>query len=352
MASAVAVAGKEVPNKRVILKRYVTGFPTEDDMEVVVTGTVRLAVPLGSPGMVVKNLYLSCDPYMRNRMTRHDRPSYVPDFVPGEVLVNFGVCKVVASGHQDFKVGDLVWGTTGWEEYTFIPNPESFFKINHPELPLSYYTGVLGMAGLTAWAGFLDVGKPKKGDYVFVSAASGAVGQIVGQLAKLTGCYVVGSAGTDEKVNLLKTKFGFDEAFNYKKEQDLDAALRRYFPEGIDIYFENVGGPTLEAVLLNMRNHGRIPACGMISQYNLQQEEAVRNLFQIITKRVRMEGFLVFDYFGEYRKFEEEMVGYLKEGKISYMEDIADGLEKAPAALIGLLSGRNVGKQLVAVARE
>ncbi|KAF8658002.1 hypothetical protein HU200_059462 [Digitaria exilis] len=353
----MATAGEEVPNKRVVLKRYVTGFPTEDAMEVV-TGTARLAVPPGSSAMVVKNLYVSCDPYMRGRMTKHDRPSYVPDFVVGEfalqmgdgstfllctlsfsawdltilwpplvqilqALVNFGVCKVVASGHPDFKVGDLVWGMTGWEEYTLVPKPESFSKINHPELPLSYYTGVLG-----------------------------AVGQIVGQLAKLTGCYVVGSAGSDEKVNLLKTKFGFDEAFNYKKEQDLDAALRRYFPEGIDIYFENVGGPTLEAVLNNMRNHGRIPVCGMISQYNLEQPEGVHNLFQVVAKRVRMEGFMVFDYFSKYYQFEEEMAGYLKEGKISYVEDIADGLEKAPAALIGLFTGRNIGKQLVAVARE
>ncbi|RLN28358.1 2-alkenal reductase (NADP(+)-dependent)-like [Panicum miliaceum] len=348
---AAAAAGEEVPNKRVVLRRYVTGFPSEDDMEVV-TATARLAVPPGSTAMVVKNLYVSCDPYMRGRMTKHERPSYVPDFVLGEVLVNFGVSRVIASGHPDFKVGDLVWGMTGWEEYTLVPKPESFFKINHPELPLSYYTGVLGMPGLTAWAGFFDVGKPKKGDYVFVSAASGAVGQLVGQLAKLTGCYVVGSAGSDEKVNLLKTKFGFDEAFNYRKEQDLDAALRRYFPEGIDIYFENVGGPTLEAVLSNMRNHGRIPVCGMISQYNLEQPEGVHNLFQIVAKRLRMEGFMVFDYFSEYYKFEEEMVGYLKEGKISYVEDIAEGLEKAPAALIGLYSGRNVGKQLVAVARE
>ncbi|XP_062204149.1 2-alkenal reductase (NADP(+)-dependent)-like [Phragmites australis] len=349
--AAAAAEGQEVPNKRVILKRYVTGHLTEDDMEVV-TGAARLAVPPGSAAVVLKNLYVSCDPYMRGRMTKHETPSYVPDFVPGEVLVNFGVSKVVASGHPDFKVGDLVWGITGWEEYTLIPNPESLFKINHPELPLSYYTGVLGMTGLAAWAGFFDVGKPKKGDYVFVSAASGAVGQIVGQLAKLKGCYVVGSAGSDEKVNLLKTKFGFDDAFNYKEAQDLNAALKRCFPEGIDIYFENVGGPTLDAVLLNMRSHGRIPACGMISQYNREQPEGMRNLSSVVAKRLRIEGFMVSDYIGEYRRFEEEMVGYLKEGKVSYVEDVAEGLEKAPAALIGLYSGRNVGKQVVAVARE
>ncbi|TVU51433.1 hypothetical protein EJB05_02864, partial [Eragrostis curvula] len=314
----------------------------------VVTGAAHLAVPPGSQAVVVKNLYVSCDPYMRNRMTKHEDPSYVPDFV----LVNFGVCKVVASGHPDFKIGDLLWGMTGWEEYTLIPNPESFFKINHPEMPLSYYTGVLGMPGLTADIGFFNVAKPKKGDYVFISAASGAVGQIVGQLAKLTGCYVVGSAGSDEKVNLLKTKFGFDEAFNYKKEKDLNAALKRYFPEGIDIYFENMGGAMLDAVLLNMHLRGRIPVCGMISQYNKEQPEGTRNLFCLIAKRVRMEGFIVMDHFGEYRKFEEEMVGYLKEGKINYVEDVADGLEKAPAALIALFTGANVGKQLVAVSRE
>ncbi|KAF8725402.1 hypothetical protein HU200_019921 [Digitaria exilis] len=348
---ASTATGEEVPNKRVVLKYYVTGFPSADAMEVL-TGTASLAVPPGSSVMVVKNLYISCDPYMRDRMTKHERPSYVPEFVLGETLVNFGVCKVIASGHSDYKVGDLVWGVTGWEEYTLVTEPESFFKIHHPELPLSYYTGVLGMPGLTAWAGFFQVGKPKKGEYVFVSAASGAVGQLVGQLAKLTGCYVVGSAGSDEKVNLLKNKFGFDEAFNYKKEADLDATLRRYFPEGIDIYFESVGGPTLEAVLENMRPHGRIPACGMISQYNLEEKHGVRNIFQVVAKRLRMEGLLVFDYYSDYYKFEEEMAGYLKEGKISYVEDIAEGLEEAPAALIGLFTGRNVGKQLVAVARE
>ncbi|CAN6335833.1 unnamed protein product [Urochloa humidicola] len=229
MAPAVGTEGQEVPNRRVTLKRHVTGFPAEDDMEVVVAGAPALAVPPGSVAVVLKNLYLSCDPYMRGQMSKQNQRSCVPAFVPGEVMVGHGVSRVVvASGHPDFKVGDHVWGITGWEEYTLIPNPESLFKINHPEMPLSYYTCVLGMPGLTAYAGLYDVAKPKKGDYVFVSAASGAVGQIVGQLAKLTGCYVVGSAGSDEKVKLLKTKFGFDEAFNYKKEQDLNAALQRF----------------------------------------------------------------------------------------------------------------------------
>ncbi|KAF7013598.1 unnamed protein product [Triticum aestivum] len=347
MEAAVAA---EVSNKRVILKRHVTGFPTEDDMEVV-TATVSLAVPPGLAAVVVKNLYLSCDPYMRRRMTKHSEPSY-PEFVLGEVITTFGVSKVVESGHPDFKAGDLVWGMTACEEYTLINKPGSIFKINHPELPLSYYTGVLGMPGLTAFSGFFNVAKPKKGDYVFVSAASGAVGQLVGQLAKITGCYVVGSAGSDEKVNLLKTKFGFDDAFNYKKEHDLNAVLKRCFQQGIDIYFDNVGGTMLDAALLNMRLHGRVAVCGMISQYNLEHPEGVRNLACVVTKRIRIEGFRVIEYFGTYRKFEEEMAGHLKEGNITYMEDVAEGIEKVPAALVGLFYGRNIGKQLVAIAPE
>uniref|UniRef100_A0A0D9XXX2 Enoyl reductase (ER) domain-containing protein n=1 Tax=Leersia perrieri TaxID=77586 RepID=A0A0D9XXX2_9ORYZ len=346
------MASAMVSNKRVILKRYVqTGFVSEDDMEVV-TAETTLAVPAGSTAVVVKNLYLSCDPYMRGRMTRHEVPSYIADYIPGEVITNCGVMKVVSSGHLDFKAGDLVWGMTGWEEYTLIDNPKYLHRINYPEFPLSYYTGILGVAGFTAYAGFLEVSKPKRGDYVFVSAASGAVGQIVGQLAKIIGCYVVGSAGSDEKVNLLKTKFGFHDAFNYKTEPDLDGALKRCFPEGIDIYFDNVGGAMLDAVLPNMRVGGNITVCGMISQYNLEQADGVRNLFYLVTKCLRMEGFLVANYFHMYHRFEEEMAGYIREGKVAHVEDIVEGLDAAPAALIGLFTGRNVGKQLVAIARE
>ncbi|XP_072950492.1 2-alkenal reductase (NADP(+)-dependent)-like [Typha angustifolia] len=339
-------------NKKVVLRGYVTGEPKASDMEVVTLETVRLRVPEGLTAVMVKNLYLSCDPYMRNRMSKHEEPGYVPDFVPGSVITGYGVGKVVDSTHPDFKTGDFVWGMTGWEEYSLITDPESLFKINHPEIPLSYYTGILGMPGITAYVGFYEVCSPKKGDYVFISAASGAVGQIVGQLAKLMGCYVVGSAGSDDKVNLLKDKFGFDDAFNYKKEKDLNIALKRCFPEGIDIYFENVGGAMLDAVLLNMRVQGRIAACGMISQYNKETPEGVRNLFCLITKRIKMSGFLVFDHYSIYRRFEEEVVQYLKEGKITYVEDVAEGLEAAPAALVGLFHGRNLGKQLVVVAKE
>ena len=208
-----------------------------------------------------------------------------------------------------------------------------------------------GMPGLTAYAGFTQVGRPKKGDFVFVSAASGAVGQLVGQLAKIAGCYVVGSAGTDEKVGLLKTKFGYDDAFNYKSETDLGAALKRRLPDGVDIYFDNVGGATLDAALLHMRDGGRVAVCGMISQYNLEERDGLRNLYCVIPKAIRVEGFNVGRFFHLYERFEEEMAGYIKDGKVAVVEDVVEGIESAPAALIGLFSGKNVGKQVVAIAR-
>ncbi|KAG6482204.1 2-alkenal reductase (NADP(+)-dependent)-like [Zingiber officinale] len=350
------MGSEAVRNKKVVLKQYVEAgrSPRESDVEVVATETVALAIPEGSPpAILVKNLYLSCDPYMRGRMTKHDTPSYIPDFTPGSVITGLGVSRVVESTHPDFIVGDLIWGITGWEEYTLlVSNLGSFFKIRYTDLPLSYYTGLLGMPGFTAYAGFSQVAQPKKGERVFVSSASGAVGQLVGQLAKRMDCYVVGSAGSDEKVDLLKNKFGFDEAFNYKQETDLDAALKRCLPEGIDIYFENVGGRMLDAVLPNMRAYGRIPVCGMISQLNLEKPDPVHNLFCLLIKQVRMQGFLVSEFYHLYREFEDEVVQLIREGKITYVEDVAEGLENAPAALVGLFSGRNVGKQLVVIARE
>ncbi|CAJ2664873.1 unnamed protein product [Trifolium pratense] len=339
----------QVRNKQVILKDYVSGFPKESDMNIV-DSTITLKLPQDSNELLLKNLYLSCDPYMRILMTK-DTTGGLGAHTPGSPLIGYGVSKVLESGHQDYKKGDLVWGITKWEEYSLIP-AAGMFKIEHTDVPLSYYTGILGMPGMTAYAGFFELGCPKKGENVFVSAASGAVGQLVGQFAKLAGCYVVGSAGTKEKVDLLKNKFGYDEAFNYKEEHDLNAALKRYFPEGIDIYFENVGSKTLDAVLLNMRVHGRIPVCGMISQYNLTQPEGVTNLAHLIYKRIHMQGFVVVDYYHLYTKFLEFVSPLIREGKVVYVEDIAEGLENGPAALIGLYNGRNVGKQVVVVAHE
>ncbi|KAI9092772.1 hypothetical protein K1719_027569 [Acacia pycnantha] len=342
------VDGGQVLNKQVLLKEFVSGFPKDSDM-LFTTSSINLKLPEGSNGVLVKNLYLSCDPYMRGRMSKPLFPSYIDSFEPGSPISGLGVSKVIDSRNQNFREGDLVWGPTCWEEYSVISSPESLFKIQHTDFPVSYYTGILGMPGMTAYVGFYEICAPKKGETVFVSAASGAVGQLVGQFAKLMGCYVVGSAGSKEKVDLLKSRFGFDEAFNYKEKPNLDAALKRYFPEGIDIYFENVGGKMLDAVLLNMRIHGRISLCGMISQYNLNHHEGVQNLLNLIRNRIRMEGFIVTDHYHLYDKFLEMVIPLIKEGKIVYVEDIVEGIENAPSALIGLFHGRNVGKQVVVV---
>ncbi|KAH0735946.1 hypothetical protein KY285_011653 [Solanum tuberosum] len=320
------MAEEMMNNKQIILKHYVEGYPKESDMEFK-NSIIKLNVQEGSNVVILKNLYLSCDPYMRNRMSKLEG-SYIQSFTPGYPITGNGVSKVLKSGDSNFQEGDLVWGMTGWEEYTsIVTTTQSMFKIDHDkDVPLSYYTGILGMPGMTAYAGFYEVCSPKKGETVFVSAASGAVGQLVGQFAKMLGCYVVGSAGNKQKVDMLKTKFGFDEAFNYKEEQDLDAALKRYFPDGIDIYFENVGGKMLDAVLVKMKLHGRIAVCGMISQYNLDKTEGVHNFFALSRNE--------------------------SAGNIVYVEDIAEGFESAPSALVGLFSGLNVGKQVVMISCE
>ncbi|KAJ8755489.1 hypothetical protein K2173_019287 [Erythroxylum novogranatense] len=343
---------EEVCNKQVILKNYVIGYPEESDFQII-TGSIKLKIPEGTKDAVlVKNLYLSCDPYMRFRMTKVDGPTLMDHFVPGKVINGYGVVQVLDSTHPAYKKGDLAWGFTGWEEYSLNVSPPLLIKIVHTDVPLSYYTGILGMTGVTAYAGFHEVCSPKKGEYVYVSAASGAVGQLVGQFAKLMGCYVVGSAGSKEKVDLLKNKLGYDEAFNYKEEPDLDAALKRYFPEGIDIYFENVGGKMLDAVLLNMRENGRIAVCGMISQYNLEKPEGVHNLSVLIAKRVLMKGFVAHDFYPKYPEYLQMVLPYIKQEKIVYVEDISQGIETAPASLIGVFTGLNLGRKLVVVAHH
>ncbi|GMH11422.1 hypothetical protein Nepgr_013263 [Nepenthes gracilis] len=344
--------GMEVENKQVIFKGYIERAPLETDMEVKAGNKItQLKVPKGSGAVLLKNLYLSCDPYMRARM-REFYGSYLPPFVPGSPIEGLGISKVVDSDDPNFKPGDVVSGFVGWEEYSLLQKANQLRKFQQDDIPLSYHLGLLGMPGFTAYVGFYEVCSPKKGEFVFVSAAAGAVGQIVGQLAKLHGCYVVGSAGTNQKVDLLKNKLGFDEAFNYKEESDLDATLKRYFPEGIDIYFENVGGAMLDAVLLNMRVHGRVAVCGMVTLHSYYDPEGIHNLFALITKRIRMEGFLQSDYLHLFPQFVEQVSSYYKQGKIVYIEDMNEGLESSPAALAGLFTGKNIGKQVVRVARE
>ncbi|KAG6400030.1 hypothetical protein SASPL_141518 [Salvia splendens] len=348
--------GEEISNKQVILSNYVKTSVKESDLSLR-TSKIQLKIPSGCDGAVlVKNLYLSIDPFILVLMKNQELD--LPSFTLDSPIYGFGVSKVLDSSHPNFKTGELVWGFTGWEEYNLIKDPDQLFKVQDKDLPLSYFIGILevmrctnlrlkinvfrviilGMPGMTAYVGFFKFCSPKKGETVYVSAASGAVGQLVGQFAKIAGCYVVGSAGSKEKsafalmkVDLLKIKF-------------------RYFPDGIDIYFDNVGGKMLEAVLNSMRLNGRVALCGMISQYNsLEQPEGVHNLINALVKQVHMEGFFTSDHYHLYPKFLEMVVPLIKEEKITYVEDIAEGIESAPGALFGLYSGRNVGKLLVVV---
>ncbi|KAK2976088.1 hypothetical protein RJ640_009520 [Escallonia rubra] len=350
---------EEVKNKQVLFKNYVDGFPKESDMYVSTENTIRLKLPQGSNGVLVKNLVLSCDPFLLLLMRKSDHGGLFSCYTPDSPITGYGVAKILDSGNPKFKKGDLVWGITGFEEYSIITDAESLFKIEHTDVPLSYYTGILGMPGITAWAGFYEVSTPKKGETVFVSAASGAVGQLVGQFAKLMGCYVVGSAGSKEKnISVLINHFLVllicfnGVSFVLVVDFLIVLTVTRYFPEGIDIYFDNVGGKMLDAVILNMRKHGRIALCGQISQYNLAEPEGVKNLLPLIHKGITMKGFTVFDYYNHYSKFLDILLPFIREGKIVYIEDVAEGLEKTPAAFVGLFSGRNIGKQVIVVSRE
>ncbi|HZD25109.1 MAG TPA: NADP-dependent oxidoreductase [Alphaproteobacteria bacterium] len=330
-------------NTQVIFKARPTGWVDDSHFEI-------RTVPAGEPAdgeVLVKNLYMSVDPYMRGRM-REGR-SYVAGFELGKVLQAGVVGVVVKSRDKDTPEGTFVNGTFGWEQYSVV-RARGLRKVDPDAAPLSYYLGVLGMPGMTAWVGLETIGKPQAGETVYVSAASGAVGQVVGQIAKLKGCRVTGSAGSDDKVAYIVDELGFDAGFNYHQAESLSKALRGVCPDGIDVYFENVGGRMLDAVLTQVNVRARIVACGMISQYNLQKPEGVHNLMTIVGNRVLMQGFIVSDHYDRLPEFEQQMAGWLREGKVKYHESVTEGIENAPRAFIGMLKGENFGKAVVHIA--
>ena len=315
------------------------GLPVADNFKL-----VEVEVPDPSDGQVlVQNLFMSVDPYMRGRMR------LIPT---GEVLSGGAIGKVVASNNTDFSPGDYVTNDRGWREY-FITKGRGLKKVDAVDAPLSAYLGVLGMPGLTAYGGLLVTGEMKDGETVFVSAASGAVGSVVGQIAKIKGGVAIGSAGSDEKVRELVEEFGFDHAFNYKSANPLEE-LQKGAPEGIDIYFENVGGKQLEAALTHLRQNGRIPICGMIALYNDDgtPTPGPRNLTETIYIFITMKGFVVSAFENIRPQFEADMSRWIKEGQLKYRETIVEGIENAPGAFIGLFSGSNNGKMIVKLADD
>lgn len=293
--------------------------------------------------VVVKNLFMSVDPYMRGRM--RDMKSYAAPFEIGEALTGGCIGKIVNSKSDDFKTGDYVNTMYGWREYS-VSSTKGMKKVNPDLAPLSAFLGTLGMPGMTAYVGLKNIGEPKEGETLFVSAASGAVGAVACQIGKVFGCRVVGSAGSDEKVAWLKEEAGIDEAINYKKVDDLEAVMAAACPNGIDVYFENVGGAHLEAALNLMNPFGRIPLCGMIAGYN-NKIPGPRNLAFAVGKSLKLQGFIVSNHPDMAPQFFQDVEQWVKEGKIKSKETIVEGIENAHGAFIGLFSGDNFGKMIV-----
>jgi NADPH-dependent curcumin reductase CurA len=300
--------------------------------------------PLPKPAdgeVLVRNLWLSLDPYMRGRMS--DARSYAKGVELGEVMVGQTVGEVVESRHPSLKVGDNVLTQLGWQLYGCA---QEVTKVDKARAPLSYYLGLIGMPGMTAYFGLKEIGQPKAGDTVLVSAASGAVGSVVGQLAKLWGCRAVGIAGGREKCDYVKNELGFDACSDYKAG-NLREEMKAACPKGVDVYFDNVGGEILDLALTRMNLFGRIVLCGTISDYNSTEPYRVKNLRAMLVNRLKLQGMIVFDWKERYGEALKALGGYFAEGKLTYRESVVQGLKNAPRGLIDLLNGRNFGKQLV-----
>src|SRR3954451_21736062 len=300
-------------------------------------------VEVGDPAdgqVLIRNAFMSVDPYMRGRM--NDVESYVPPFQLGEPLQGGAIGEVIASRNERVAEGDWVTHQLGWRDVA-VSDGRGLMKVDGSLAPPQSYLSVLGMPGLTAYVGLLDIGRPEEGETVFVSGAAGAVGSVAGQIARIKGCRVIGSAGSDEKVAWLRDELGFDQAFDYKS-----ASLQEELADGIDVYFDNVGGRQLEAAIFALRRYGRIVACGSISRYNdTAPSPGPRNMHMIVTKRLRMQGFIIFDHNDRYPDFVRDVSGWMRDGSLKHRETIVDGLDHAPDAFIGLLEGENIGKMLV-----
>lgn len=334
-----------VTNRRIVLTARPDGVPRESDF-----GIDQSEVPRPAEGEVsARVIWLSLDPYMRGMM-RDTRPHGAPVAI-GQTMAGGAVGEVIESRTPAFDVGDFVEGPLGWQEFA-ISDPRELREVDRSLGPLSTAVGVLGMPGMTAYFGLLEVGQPEPGDTVVVSTAAGAVGQVVGQIARIMGCKVVGIAGSPEKVDFVVNDLGFDHGINYKT-QDVRSTIADICPEGVDVYFDNVGGQVTDAVLENINIGARIVVCGQISQYNLPQPElAHRNLGLLVTNQAKMEGFLVTKFARGFDQARTRIARWIETGELRYREDVVDGLENAPKGFIGMMTGQNFGKLVVRVAQE
>jgi NADPH-dependent curcumin reductase CurA len=318
------------------------GFPGEDLFEVAET-----AIPVPADGQVlIRNAYFSVDPYMRPRM--NDVRSYVAPFTLGEAMTGGAVGRVTVSRSPRYAEGEWVVHQLGWREWA-LSDGSALRRLDASVAPVSTALGVLGMPGFTAWYGLFVLGAPTEGETVLVSGAAGAVGSAAGQMARIAGCRVLGSAGSEEKLGWCFRELGFDGVFNYR-EQSARKALAELAPDGIDIYFDNVGGDHLEAAIGALRAHGRVIACGSISRYNdAEPTPGPRNMFMVVTKRLRLQGYIITDHYERFGEFAAEAAEWVRDGRLQYRETVVEGIENAPKAFLGLLRGENIGKMLVKV---
>ena len=336
-------------NRRFVLARRPQGAPVPEDFRL-----ERHPLPNAGPaGVLLRTRYLSLDPYMRGRM--NEGPSYAPPVALGAVMTGQTVSVVEASSVPGFRVGDLVVANVGWQDYG-VSDGRDLVKIDASIPRPSYALGVLGMPGLTAYVGLLDIGQPQSGETVVVAAATGAVGSVVGQIAKLKGCRVVGVAGGARKCAYAREELGFDECLDHH-EPELAQRLATACPKGIDVYFESVGGAVLYAVIPLLNVGARIPLCGLISWYNMEKlptgvDRTPQLLLATLRQRLKIQGFIIFDHYRRMSAFQQDMRGWVQEGRVKYREELIDGLENAPRGLIGMLQGENFGKLVVRVAED
>ncbi len=328
-------------NKVILLNKRPHGKPLLSDFQITTE-----EVPSAKDGeILLRTEYVSVDPYLRGRM--NDAKSYVPPFEINKPMQSGIIAEVIESKNAEFKKGDFISGSLDWKEYQ-TSNGKYLLKVNDGDAKLSSYLGILGMTGLTAYLGLTEVGVPKKGETLVVSGAGGAVGTVVGQIGKLLGCKVLGITGSDEKEALLKSTFKFDEAINYKTTRDLKAAVKKACPEGVDIYFDNVGGEISDAVLANINKYARLPVCGAISLYNETEVPLGPRLQPILlTKSATMRGFIIGDFAEKFPAATKQLASWLSENKIAFTETIAKGIDNIPQAFLDLFEGRNQGKMIV-----
>jgi NADPH-dependent curcumin reductase len=330
-------------NRQIVLKSRPEAMPGLDNFAL-----VESAVPEPEEGEVlIRTLYLSLDPYMRGRMSA--AKSYAKPVEVGATMVGGTVGEIVASKNPKFAVGDIVIGSGGWQDYA-VSNGTGLRKLDPAVAPVSTALGVLGMPGMTAYCGLLEIGQPKAGETVVVAAASGAVGSVVGQIAKIRGCRAVGIAGGADKCRFVTDALGFDACVDHRAP-DFRDALAAACPAGIDVYFENVGGAVQQTVWPLLNDFARVPVCGLIAQYNLSSPMPGPDMFTVLRKRLTLRGFIVTDFAAKQADFQRDAAEWVRSGRLKYREDIVDGLENAPIAFLGLLQGKNFGKLVVRVAR-